>query len=147
VIVLHAHVSAEREQAIAALGAQIVRMAGNYDDSVQEAARLAAEQGWQVISDTSYAGYEDIPRDVMQGYAASPRRSWSRPGAPGEAGAFTHVLLQGGWAAGRRPGQLFLGVPRRAAALLHRRRAEPGRLPAAKRAGRPPGAPPARSIR
>ncbi len=32
VIVLHAHVSAEREQAIAAFGARIVRIAGNYDD-------------------------------------------------------------------------------------------------------------------
>ena len=41
VIVLHAHVSAEREQAIAAFGARIVRIAGNYDESVNEAARLA----------------------------------------------------------------------------------------------------------
>ena len=67
VIVLHAHVSPEREQAIAAYGADIVRIAGNYDESVQEAARLAAAHGWQVIADTSYDGYEDIPRDVMQG--------------------------------------------------------------------------------
>jgi diaminopropionate ammonia-lyase len=43
VIVLHAHVSEEREQAIAQLGAQIVRISGNYDASVEEAARLARE--------------------------------------------------------------------------------------------------------
>jgi threonine dehydratase len=52
----------------AALGAEVVRVTGNYDESVQEAARLADVNGWQVVSDTSYEGYKDIPRDVMQGY-------------------------------------------------------------------------------
>lgn len=46
VIVLHAQVSAEREQAIAAFGARIVRIAGHYDASVHEAARLAQDPGW-----------------------------------------------------------------------------------------------------
>lgn len=97
VIVLHAHVSAEREQAIAAHGARIVRIAGNYDDSVAEAARLAAANGWQVISDTSYEGYEDIPRDVMQGYATIAAEVVEQTGAAAnEPGAFTHVFLQGG---------------------------------------------------
>lgn len=97
VIVLHAHVSAERERAIAAFGAQIVRIAGNYDDSVNEAARLALHQGWQAVSDTSYGGDEDIPRDVMQGYGAIAAEIVEQTGAgPSEPGAFTHVFLQGG---------------------------------------------------
>ena len=97
VIVLHAHVSQEREDAIAAHGARIVRIAGNYDDSVAEAARLARAEGWQVVSDTSYEGYEDIPRDVMQGYAVIAAEVVEQTRARvGEAGAFTHVFLQGG---------------------------------------------------
>lgn len=97
VIVLHAQVDPQREQAIAALGARIVRIAGNYDASVQEAARLAAAHGWQVISDTSYDGYETIPRDVMQGYSTIAAEIVEQTGAaPGAAGAFTHVFLQGG---------------------------------------------------
>ncbi len=97
VIVLHAQVSEEREQAIAAHGAQIVRITGNYDESVQEAARLAAAKGWQVVSDTSYEGYEEIPRDVMQGYSTIAAEIIEQTGgAAGEAGAFTHVFLQGG---------------------------------------------------
>ena len=97
VIVLHAHVSAEREQAIARYGARIVRIAGNYDESVAEAARLAAAHGWQAISDTSYDGYEDIPRDVMQGYATIAAEVVEQTGAvANQAGAFTHVFLQGG---------------------------------------------------
>ena len=91
VIVLHAEVSEEREAAIAALGARIVRDSGNYDASVAEAARLAEAEGWQVISDTSYAGYEQIPGDVMQGYSRIAAEALAQ--APE---GFTHVVLQGG---------------------------------------------------
>ncbi len=95
VIVLHAHVSSEREQAIAAFGAEIVRISGNYDESVAEAARLALHNGWEVVSDTSYQGYEEVPRDVMQGYGviANELLSTARPG--GDC-PWTHVFLQGG---------------------------------------------------
>ena len=97
VIVLHAHVSEEREQAIAAFGASIVRIAGNYDDSVAEARRLAEANGWHVVSDTSYKCYEEIPRDVMQGYAIiAAEIAEQAEAAPGDAPAFTHVFLQGG---------------------------------------------------
>ncbi len=97
VIVLHAQVSEEREQAIAVHGAQIVRIAGNYDESVAEAARLAEAHGWQVVSDTSYEGYETIPRDVMQGYGTIAAEVVEQTGDPrNAAGSFTHVFLQGG---------------------------------------------------
>ncbi|PAU60585.1 diaminopropionate ammonia-lyase [Pseudomonas sp. PIC25] len=97
VIVLHANVSIEREEAIAAYGAEIVRISGNYDQSVEEAAALATKNGWLVVSDTSYDGYEEIPRDVMQGYgviaaeiveALALRQISSR--------TLTHFFLQGG---------------------------------------------------
>ncbi len=99
VIVLHAQVSVEREAAIAGYGADIVRIAGNYDESVQEAARLAAAHGWQVVSDTSYDGYEEVPRDVMQEYGtiAAELAEQTR----GETCPFTHVFLKVAWAAWR----------------------------------------------
>jgi diaminopropionate ammonia-lyase family len=95
VIVLHAQVSAEREAPIAALGAEIVRISGNYDESVQEAARLADANGWQVVSDTSYDGYEDIPRDVMQGYGIIVDELLETVPMGGPS-PYTHVVLQGG---------------------------------------------------
>ena len=91
VIVLHANVSAEREAAIATYGARIVRIAGNYDESVEHAAQLAKTHGWHVVSDTSYEGYEAIPRDVMQGYGTIAAEVIEQSG-----GAWTHVFLQGG---------------------------------------------------
>lgn len=48
-IVLHGQVGAEREQAIAAYNAEIFRIAGNYDDSVEEAARLAQMHGCEWV--------------------------------------------------------------------------------------------------
>lgn len=91
VIVLHAQVSEEREAPIAAFGARIVRIAGDYDESVREAARLAEANGWQVVSDTSWPGYEEIPRDVMQGYAAIAEEACAQ-----HPEGWTHVFLQGG---------------------------------------------------
>ncbi len=97
VIVLHANVSLEREQGIAAYGAKIVRIKGNYDESVEETARLAERNGWQVVSDTSYPGYEDVPRDVMQGYGTMAAELMEQTGdRPQQPGSFTHVVLQGG---------------------------------------------------
>lgn len=95
VIVLHAKVSMEREDAIAAFGATIVRVPGNYDASVAEAARLAQAHGWEVVSDTSYEGYEVVPRDVMQGYGIIAEELLE--GSAASAGCpWTHVILQGG---------------------------------------------------
>lgn len=95
VVVLHANVSVEREEAIAQCGATIIRIKGSYDDSVEHAAKLAAENGWHVVSDTSYEGYEAIPRDVMQGYGVISAEVVQR--LDGAAiRPFTHVFLQGG---------------------------------------------------
>lgn len=94
VIVLHANVSTEREDAIAAFGAEIVRIAGNYDDSVKEAERLAQANGWEVVSDTSYDGYEEVPRDVMQGYGVIAEEVLENE--PNDECPYTHVFLQGG---------------------------------------------------
>lgn len=96
IIVLHHQVSAEREQAIAAYGATIVRHGKTYDESVEHAARLASEKQWYVVSDTSYAGYEEIPRDVMQGYGVIGAEIIEQTNSLPAESPFSHVMLQGG---------------------------------------------------
>ncbi|TPI70864.1 diaminopropionate ammonia-lyase [Mesorhizobium sp. B3-1-3] len=91
VIFVHSGVSDERVTAIARFGAQMVRVAGDYDQSVREAARVAAERGWTVVSDTSWPGYERIPGLVMQGYTVIVREALKRLPEPP-----THVFLQAG---------------------------------------------------
>jgi diaminopropionate ammonia-lyase len=61
--------SKARVAAIAAHGAAVVRTSGNYDEAVRRCDDDARRQGHFVVSDTSYAGYMDVPRDVMQGYS------------------------------------------------------------------------------
>jgi diaminopropionate ammonia-lyase len=53
---------------IAAEGAEVTVVPGTYDDAVAESAALAGG-GNLVISDTSWPGYEDPPRRVIEGYA------------------------------------------------------------------------------
>jgi diaminopropionate ammonia-lyase len=91
VIFVHAGVSDNRVAAIARFGAEMVRVAGSYDDSVAEAARVSAQNGWTVVSDTSWSGYERIPGLVMQGYTAIMREALRALAAPP-----THVFVQAG---------------------------------------------------
>ncbi|MBB3590483.1 diaminopropionate ammonia-lyase [Rhizobium sp. BK529] len=90
-IFVHAGVSDERVAAIARFGAEIIRVAGSYDDSVREAARVAKERGWTIVSDTSWPGYERIPGLVMQGYTVLVREALRQLPAPP-----THVFIQSG---------------------------------------------------
>nr|WP_260467495.1 diaminopropionate ammonia-lyase [Pandoraea apista] len=95
VIYVHATVSQGRVDAISHYGAEVVRTAGNYDDAVRQAAEDAARLGRFVVSDTSYPGYMDVPKDVMQGYAVMADEALRQ--FRDEAGQLpTHVFLQGG---------------------------------------------------
>ena len=68
VILVHAGVTAERRAAMAHFGAEIREVPGSYDDSVREAAQLAATHGWHLVPDTSTGEQDPIPALVMQGY-------------------------------------------------------------------------------
>lgn len=57
-----------RVDAITGEGATVVRVDGSYDDAVRMLSADAAAQGWTIVSDTSWDGYERIPRLIMLGY-------------------------------------------------------------------------------
>jgi diaminopropionate ammonia-lyase len=92
VIFVHETVSQGRVDAIARFGAEVRRVPGTYDDAVREAARQAAANDWHIVSDTSWPGYTEVPRLIMQGYrlmADEVADQW-RGDPP------THVFIQGG---------------------------------------------------
>lgn len=91
VIFVHRGVSRQRVEAIAAFGAEIVRVDGTYDDSVAEAARVSEKRGWITVSDTSWPGYERIPSLVMQGYTTILREALEQMPEPP-----THLFVQAG---------------------------------------------------
>jgi diaminopropionate ammonia-lyase len=90
-IYIHAEVSEGRAAAMRDLGADVIRVAGNYDASVAQARSDAAAQGWFMVADTSWPGYTQPPLDVMAGYGVMAAEAASTlPQAP------SHVFLQGG---------------------------------------------------
>lgn len=92
VIYIHATVSEGRRAAIAHYGAEVIRVPGNYDDSVRHAAAEAERNGWTVVSDTTYEGYREIPVDVMHGYGVMSREIIRQF----DDKPPTHVLVQAG---------------------------------------------------
>ncbi|HSH43983.1 MAG TPA: diaminopropionate ammonia-lyase, partial [Arenicellales bacterium] len=93
VIYIHREVSEGRRRAMESYGAEVVRVDGNYDDSVRRAQADATENGWFIVSDTSYPGYTDLPRHVMAGYTLMIKEALDQLPAPD---CLSHVFLQGG---------------------------------------------------
>ena len=113
-IYIHAEVSAGREQAMRDLGADVIRVDGDYDYSVRVTREDAEANGWFVVSDTSWPGYTEPPRDVMAGYGVLIREAASQlDRVP------THIFIQGG------VGGLAAGV---AAAAVQAWRMSPPRI-------------------
>lgn len=90
-IYIHAGVSEARADAMRALGAEVVRIDGNYDDSVRLSREEAEENGWFAVSDTSWPGYVETPRDVMAGYGVMVKEVCDALDRPP-----THAFLQAG---------------------------------------------------
>lgn len=84
--------SAERLNNIRALGAEAEITEFNYDDTVRFAGQQAEKNGWILVQDTAWEGYEKIPSWIMQGYMSLAREAAEqiadvRP---------THIFLQAG---------------------------------------------------
>jgi diaminopropionate ammonia-lyase len=91
-IFIHAGVSQNRADSMTELGATVHRVEGNYDFSIAECIRLSEQHGWQIVSDTSWEGYRDIPNQVMAGYTVLADEIVAQ--LDGEIP--THIFLQAG---------------------------------------------------
>lgn len=90
-IFIHTGVSEARAAAIARFGATLIRVPGAYDAAVKAALEAAEANGWALVSDTSWPGYETIPRRVMQGYTAMMHETAQALETPP-----THIFIQAG---------------------------------------------------
>ena len=83
--------AAERLNNIRAAGAEADIIDGNYDDAVRLSRKEAEENGWVIVQDTSWEGYEQIPAWIMQGYCTMGLEAYEQlPQKP------THIFLQAG---------------------------------------------------
>ncbi|OOY14876.1 pyridoxal-phosphate dependent enzyme [Thioclava sp. DLFJ4-1] len=74
-----------------ARGAEVVRAGAEYQASMEAAEAAAAENGWTLLSDSSWEGYVDLPLRVMEGYTQLAAEAVAQIDAPP-----THILLQAG---------------------------------------------------
>ncbi len=71
--------------------AQVVREGIDYAASMEAAAQAAQQNGWTLLSDSSWDGYTDLPHLLMEGYLQMALEAAEQcPETP------THILLQAG---------------------------------------------------
>lgn len=81
----------ERLDNIRAEGADASITDYNYDEAVRLANSQAEKNGWIMVQDTAWEGYEDIPAWIMQGYGTMGYEAYEQlPEKP------THIFLQAG---------------------------------------------------
>lgn len=74
-----------------AIGAEVVRHGAIYEDSMAGAAKAAKDNGWTLLSDSSWEGYSERPHTLMEGYLVLMAEAIEQmPKAP------THIFLQAG---------------------------------------------------
>jgi diaminopropionate ammonia-lyase len=91
-IYLHENVAESRADLIRAQGAEVVRVAGNYDDSTHRAKSDALAHGWYLVSDTALSPDDLAPAYVMAGYTVMMDEIIAQTGDD----VPTHVFIQGG---------------------------------------------------
>ncbi len=84
--------AAERQENIRKLGAVCEITDVNYDDTVRFAKQQADKNGWVLVQDTAWEGYEEIPTRIMQGYLTMALEASQQLGDKKP----THIFLQAG---------------------------------------------------
>ncbi|ACA84406.1 diaminopropionate ammonia-lyase [Shewanella woodyi ATCC 51908] len=76
------------------LGAECIVTDCNYDDTVRIANQTATENGWMLVQDTAWEGYDKIPTWISQGYMTMAVEAQEQVDAMGLKP--THLMLQAG---------------------------------------------------
>ncbi|RUL48821.1 diaminopropionate ammonia-lyase [Lysinibacillus antri] len=86
--------SEQRLQAIRNEGAVAEIQDVNYDETVRICAQLAEQNGWVMVQDTAWEGYEEIPLWIMQGYSGMAQEIVEQ--LKSYKSTPTHLFLQAG---------------------------------------------------
>lgn len=92
-IYMHKGVSQSRAISVELLGAEVIWVEGNYDDSLERVRIDAIRNQWHIISDTSFEGYTYVPKYVMAGYTVMTKEIATQLD---EEQIPTHIIIQGG---------------------------------------------------
>ena len=99
-------VSDARGQAMANLGAEVIKIKGNYEKSLLECIKQSTENGWQIIQDVAWDNYLLVPKYTMAGYSVMMKEIFDQI----ESNQITHIILQAG--VGGMAGAMIAGIAR-----------------------------------
>ena len=99
-------VSEARGQAMSDLGADVIRVKGNYEQSLIECIKQSTENNWQIVQDVAWKDYMVVPKYTMAGYSVMMREIIDQINNE----KITHVILQAG--VGGMAGAMVAGIAR-----------------------------------
>jgi len=91
-IFISEYVSENRAEAMRGFGAEVFRVKGNYDNSLKECINQSKKNGWEIIQDVAWDGYEEVPKLTMAGYAVMMKEISDQV----NNNHITHIFLQAG---------------------------------------------------
>ena len=74
------------------LGADVIRVKGNYDNSLKECIEQSNKNNWEIVQDVSSEGYKEVPKLIMAGYTIMIKEIMDEI----DSNSITHVFLQAG---------------------------------------------------
>ena len=99
-------VSKARGQAMADLGADVIKVKGNYEKSLLECIKQSTENNWQIVQDVAWKDYMLVPKYTMAGYSVMMREIVDQINNE----KITHIILQAG--VGGMAGAMIAGIAR-----------------------------------
>jgi len=91
-IFISEYVSKSRAIAMEKLDAEVIRVKGNYDNSLRECIKQSEQNNWEIVQDVSWTGYKEVPKLIMAGYSIMIKEIMDQI----KNDSFTHVFLQAG---------------------------------------------------
>ena len=105
-IFISEYVSDARGKAMEALGADVVKVKGNYEKSLIECIKQSLENNWQIVQDVAWKDYMLVPTLTMAGYSVMMKEIVDQINNE----EITHIFLQAG--VGGMAGAMVAGVAR-----------------------------------
>ena len=105
-IFISEYVSDARGEAMSALGADVVKVKGNYENSLIECIKKSTENNWQIVQDVAWKNYMLIPTLTMAGYSVMMKEIVDEINND----KITHIFLQAG--VGGMAGAMIAGTAR-----------------------------------
>ena len=91
-IFISEYVSEFRAKAMRKFGAEVIRIKGNYDDSLKECIKQSNQNNWQIVQDVAWQDYKLVPKLTMAGYSVMMKEISTQLNNQ----HISHVILQAG---------------------------------------------------